>query len=645
MSKSYAIKGIQAGLGPGGKVPVRREIDEWWSSWDKNDLNQQALFIWAMEKLAAQDPDDKDSDLSFFRIAEQRLHEIMRALIPEVFAQQDHEELFHAADTWRLPYWDWAAAKPDWTGKSKRLGPSVPYLLTQASVQVRGKTGTVTKPNPWYCFPLARPWKKKTFGEYDITDQDGDRPFSISKATTKQPLVWKKNSPRFQELWVDGKEQNWAGVIPELRGEVGNNNTLPERVYRLYNPGKGFDINYTTFSTDAYDPKQAPQNWSSLEDIHNSIHVLTGGHGHMSRVPSAAFDPIFWLHHNNVERLFSIWQELNPTKTVEPWTNGEVTVDKDTPLIPFSKDENRQPYTSDSCWAFKKLGYSFPELQDWDPKFNPGGHFDRTRYEQSIRQTIELLYSTTGKTVLQLPENAKLATVHLSQLNAQNLTVEQFPPALAEKAEQVMSPLGRAAVVQNRPLVVNHSSDSWESNDYIVNVLYDRFALDGKPYMVRVFLGDVPPGPPWYFSENPNEVGLVYTFSSPRETIGGEGHQCANCERQRQSHTLNTGQIILTDPLVHRIVNHVRQRGQLLQSLEREEVVPYLQTNLHWRVSDINDEPVDKSQLPDLKVSVAVGKATHYRDAARHSVYEDYEVLYEVTENRVAGANPGDLAA
>ena len=47
--------------------------------------------------------------------------------------------------------------------------------------------------------------------------------------------------------------------------------------------------------------------------------------------------------------------------------------------------------------------------------------------------------------------------------------------------------------------------------------------------------------------------------------------------------------------------------------------------------------------MSDLKVSVAMGKATHYGLASDLSLYEDYRVLWEITENRPAGANPGDL--
>jgi hypothetical protein len=45
---------------------------------------------------------------------------------------------------------------------------------------------------------------------------------------------------------------------------------------------------------------------------HNSIHFAVGGAignaaGSMSDVSTAAFDPIFWVHHANIDRLWSIW--------------------------------------------------------------------------------------------------------------------------------------------------------------------------------------------------------------------------------------------------------------------------------------------------------------------------------------------------
>ena len=47
--------------------------------------------------------------------------------------------------------------------------------------------------------------------------------------------------------------------------------------------------------------------------------------------------------------------------------------------------------------------------------------------------------------------------------------------------------------------------------------------------------------------------------------------------------------------------------------------------------------------MPSLKISVAMSQVTHHAEASRFSEYGDYEVLWAVTEGRLAGANPGEL--
>merc|ERR1711977_79142 len=364
------------------------------------------------------------------------------------------------------------------------------------------------------------------------------------------------------------------------------------------------------------------------------------------------------------------------------------------------------------------LGYTYPDLQKWLDIYKTNGQFDNIKYQKALRTAIELKYSTTGKSTLQLSENERVATMHLSTIAATNLIVENFPPALIEKAQKlqpnapkVQSILGKdsasaAAVptaevksgtgtpkielvvpepqaqavvstsvpakapvvatvaVKQAPLAAEshahaatstvkesaiaphphaHPDENWTENDYIVNVLYDRFALDGYPYVIRIFLGDVPEGGSFYFEDTPTQVGCVYNFSAPAEFRGDGPEGCANCHRQKQDHELSTGQVILTDYLVEHITKNIQERGLNLQSLSREDVVGYLRKNLHWRISDIDDNVILKENMPSLKISVAMGRATHFLAAAVPSRYGDYQVLWEITENRLAGASPGDL--
>jgi tyrosinase len=68
-----------------------------------------------------------------------------------------------------------------------------------------------------------------------------------------------------------------------------------------------------------------PQFWSqpgALEKTpHNDVHGAVGGRGWMSYPDQAAQDPIFWLHHANIDRVWALWNEegnLNPSNPA--WT-------------------------------------------------------------------------------------------------------------------------------------------------------------------------------------------------------------------------------------------------------------------------------------------------------------------------------------
>jgi tyrosinase len=61
--------------------------------------------------------------------------------------------------------------------------------------------------------------------------------------------------------------------------------------------------------------------WGKIEDWHGAVHVWVGGH--MSDIPFAAYDPIFWSHHAMIDRLWRIWQLRYPgsASLPQPLTN------------------------------------------------------------------------------------------------------------------------------------------------------------------------------------------------------------------------------------------------------------------------------------------------------------------------------------
>jgi tyrosinase len=76
---------------------------------------------------------------------------------------------------------------------------------------------------------------------------------------------------------------------------------------------------------------------SQLQGVHNGVHVWVGGS--MGAVPTAPADPIFWMHHANIDRLWWQWQTSpqgtgkNPilsltgvgpdSAIMDPWANTE----------------------------------------------------------------------------------------------------------------------------------------------------------------------------------------------------------------------------------------------------------------------------------------------------------------------------------
>ena len=57
------------------------------------------------------------------------------------------------------------------------------------------------------------------------------------------------------------------------------------------------DYRYFSTSKTFGDERKDDGLYDSLEGLHNEYHNNIGGSGHMSQVPVAAFDPVFWMHH------------------------------------------------------------------------------------------------------------------------------------------------------------------------------------------------------------------------------------------------------------------------------------------------------------------------------------------------------------
>ncbi|KZT39062.1 Di-copper centre-containing protein [Sistotremastrum suecicum HHB10207 ss-3] len=545
--QTFAITGIKAGWGPlPGQIPLRQEIDSWAANPDNAfqvDLFLQALAIFqqmpAEEKTSyikvasihglTSDPWDEEEKTEnpdaklgycthnnqlfptwhrpYLILFEQLIHQIMITQVIPPYPSPSHRAKLEAeAKAWRLPYWDWAAKKIDPNDPDAPPNYNVPEILRQPEWTVSTPSGVSKKiPNPLYAFITS-----ESMGTFGIPDVE-DSPFSISHSTSRHPP---KYSDSTASVWVNGYQDN-DKIRDGLRGAdwfptndpspPWQQDSLGEAVYRLFS--EGYFSSYDAFATTGYHAPQKATEYLSLEGIHNNIHIWCGGGnppedvlpdrpipepvdgaGHMSRPETSALDPILYLHHCNVDRLFAIWQTLNP----DAWFRkqhliiaGQEPVTSRTPLAPFHTDTKGTYFSSDLARDWTQYGYTYPELQHWLPKYIVDGKLNRELYVQDVTDQITSLYQPT--------------------------------------------------YILSRPSFATGTSS--EENDYVVNVEYERFALGGEPFTVHIYIGKT-------------KVGQVYNFSSSLRSINGS-IACANCQEQQLSGAISTGQVPITAPLLH----------------------------------------------------------------------------------------------
>lgn len=202
----------------------------------------------------------------------------------------------------------------------------------------------------------------------DLLGPDGDR--SQDGAVTRGPFrrgawrVWVRDPASVQPL------------VPEA-GEVGAEPSWIERNFGTF-PGLRLPttadvralLGVAVFDSEEWDEdvlgsesfRNALEGWSVLAPgmgSHNSVHVWAGGEeGTMSKTTSPN-DPAFWLHHNNVDRVWEQWSRRNG-RVYRPESGAREGANLRDAMAPF-RDVGIRAVPA-NLLATEPLGYVFDDL-------------------------------------------------------------------------------------------------------------------------------------------------------------------------------------------------------------------------------------------------------------------------------------------
>ncbi|KAL2755917.1 hypothetical protein ACRALDRAFT_2027571 [Sodiomyces alcalophilus JCM 7366] len=261
--------------------------------------------------------------------------------IADGYPQSVRREYQEAADRLRVPYWDWAA------------DPNVPPATIPSTVTIRrpvnGTLAAIPVRNPLAGYTYPESAQNGEFGRFSG--------FGSTKRCTQEGTSY-----------------------PDSANEAMSQQGLRERVYTSLIRAQ----NWTEISSTAGGP-------NSIEGPHGNVHVHAACGNDFLWVETSGFDPLFMLHHCNVDRLLAYWQALNydhASMEFEYQTHGlfaaprGTTVTEKTPLAPFDGPDG--PLDSEDFISSQGWGYTYEPLRFWDQ--------EPSQLKTAVTRTINELY-------------------------------------------------------------------------------------------------------------------------------------------------------------------------------------------------------------------------------------------------------------
>ncbi|KAF4626854.1 hypothetical protein G7Y89_g11303 [Cudoniella acicularis] len=588
----------------------RVEIEEFIS-----DNIMTNLFLLALEDLQKEDPNRSQA-------ISDKMHDIANQ-----FTQEPDKSLYlKAAERFRFPYWDPCMPRNNVTNNADTPDEKIwgiPKILSVPEVWIR-------RPNSAVLIKIVNPLHWLKF-QNDALDKKARVPIVYLPKWNMSPLGRDhtirsadesgETNPEILELNMQRQAISIGTNLWKLLSRYAHDNDRNNEL-RSWASFASHNIIDSATGLPIKDPdgELAYQDDTSvsLESWHDNIHLLvgTGNHwvGHMGNPIIAGFDPIFWLHHCNVDRILAIYQALYPDK----WTDA---TDSKTYLYPFKKNDT-EFWVSNEVRDWTTLGYGIPGTKLLDPN---GVHaLEKHLYEyyswttdgslppESVSAYWPKDLSTSVALNGPKARHVDIPVVQFEALDGSKLitrtiavqTAEDMDIQIDEDLRHIIIENPAANPVVNPPETVKKDKSvlTWNAR-----VRVKKFAYDGS-FNIHVFIGEIDESQTHKFLVKKNQVGFSGVFATSSDA------PCANCVQQRQDGMMYEDNIPLSNSLKAYLKSNTTPESEgpplalrTLEDFEPANVVPFLKKNMAWTLTDAASNLLDdRQQLIDSKLEITV---------------------------------------
>ncbi|KAJ4986034.1 hypothetical protein SVAN01_08512 [Stagonosporopsis vannaccii] len=473
----------------------------------------------------------------YLALFEQALH--ARIQIIAEYAPADQIDRYRwAASSFRIPYWDWS--------QGEQSG-EVPEFFMSEMVTVDTPEGrNIELLNPLYKYDFK-----------PVPSQGFDGKWTQINHTVRWPASENPGEKSRQHEFAEG--------FARLRRQIQDQTALAFRSSTL----NGF--------------------WEAIEVVHGWVHGAigggyssqVGGRGHMWPLEYSSYEPLFWLHHANVDRLFALYQAEHPDAKLQPSNVGSAgnvfvednsMVDKDTPLLPFRRNPGSF-WTTNEAMDWKLFGYDYADTG--------------AASSMSAQATVARLYSGNARERLTADLNGSV----------------------------------------KHSLLANVSNTTY--TDWVINAAAAPLDLPSSFVVQFALVGD-------FSSDEPINVGMWPVL------MPGDHNKAKRSLREAESLTARAttaemtlhGAVSLTTSLLDKI-----DAGEL-RSLDENDVVPFLREKLSWKLYSENGAQLPDSSLDAISINIASEIAHVPNDPDTPIEYSNEAIAHsEVTAGKMGGAS------